>query len=771
MSNISLPPRPIYPDNEFHAVPAVPPAQLTIFSDLARAVRRYRGAGACVFTTCMAATLYVALQQQPVYPAEASIRLNSRESRIDRLQSTTDTLLTGNISDVSVIRTEVEVLQSRDLIGRVVDELKLAVPDASGGKPGLVTALTSTARDIWSEARSVALPLLEELGFEPDEHAAAPSATVPPTAEMAARDDAIIEIMKRLQVESVANSFLVSVRYRNADPATAAAVVNKLVELYAANQKNAKEELARNASVWLEEQLEKTRKNLLDSEQEVTRFREANGLSEMNGLTVMTQQILDTTKDLNAVNTQIQQLQAEVREIERARTDPTNQVSATRFLESPIIQKLMEEDSELARDEAEKNSVFGPNHPAIRDLQSRRRTMQTRIQREIDAIARATARSLTAARAQAAALQGRLNQWSKQQGQSAGAIATLRDLEQTASVNRTQYNDLLREYRDLGTRERQQMSDITIVAKAQPAVRGKTGKTLIVAGGLIGALSLALFTVLGLAWWRNGVFDPRQLAQRTGVRSLGFMPELKKSRRRRFLANSGKTDPAIMDASLAIVHSLAVSGARGQAESVMVTSAVPDEGKTFTAIALARVIALSGRRTLLIDMDCRRQAVEEAVAGDIVSRSTATLQAGLSESDFIMAQSRTELLHYLFLGKAGRNAGMLKAQDLRYLLQSARQQYDVLIIDSPPVLAASEAMALGRMVDRTLFTVRWERTNEQMVINSFEAVRGAGVAVDGFILSRVDLAKHARYKLKDRTAMFRKYAAHYAQKTATYIGS
>lgn len=738
-----------------------------LFTDVSRALRRYRMVGIFLFALGVTATAFAAMAQRPLYTAEALLRLENRQPKLAEMLSATGSLLSGGLSDTSVVRSEVEYLRSPQLVRQVIVSLGLLQRDhndaAGMHEHPAVAKVRAMAAGYLSDISSL-LPW-SRTGGEGEKAAQSAPQDAPggEPAQDTVMDRAVNDLSHRLQVETVGNSYLVRVAYRDADPETAAAVVNKLVQLYADGQREAKERIAAQEHVRLEKELEEMRKALIDSEREAASFRDSSELSEVKGVTVLGQQVGEATQALAQVSHRVQQLQAELDDL-RGSGGKKDLLSSSRVLESPVIQRLLVEDAALTREEAEKRMSYGPRHPATIDVQARREALNSRIRRETNAIEQAVARSLTVAQAEAKALQQRIDDLSQRQGKLSNASATLRDLEQVATANRTMYNDLLNKFRLSSARQNHQDADVSVLAQADKPAIGYSGRLLILAGGTVGSATLSAAVMLLAFWFRRGVIDMRDLSRRTNVRGLGMLPEINARDRKRLLAGQNTRNTVIIDAALGIIHALANTGRAEPVRSIMITSAVPEEGKTFTSIVLARALALSGYRTLLVDLDCRCPAVEAAVQADIADRSNVVFDSFDGAHRFTRAVSAMQggerpMLEYLFT--SGGGVEILTARDLHELTKSVQQDFDIVIIDSPPVLSSPEALVIGRHADYTVLVARWEKTPPAMVEESLATLDGAGVPVEGIIMSRVDYAKHARYGFNDRAMVFKKYTRKY----------
>ena len=185
--------------------------------------------------------------------------------------------------------------------------------------------------------------------------------------------------------------------------------------------------------------------------------------------------------------------------------------------------------------------------------------------------------------------------------------------------------------------------------------------------------------------------------------------------------------------------------------SIVVTSAHPEEGKTTVATGLARMQALAGRKTLLIDADARNPNVHR-VLGAPVGPGLMEILKGTEDKDVIATDSATGL-DFLAAGEATEDPMMLLAsQEMTDFLTEMSEIYDLVVFDTPPVMAASDACAIGRVADTTVMVVRWAETPRETVMHCLRQLQRADAFVAGALLSIVDVRKHAMYRYGDSGA-------------------
>jgi capsular exopolysaccharide synthesis family protein len=246
---------------------------------------------------------------------------------------------------------------------------------------------------------------------------------------------------------------------------------------------------------------------------------------------------------------------------------------------------------------------------------------------------------------------------------------------------------------------------------------------------------------------RPGYRTAEQVASSIGATALGSVPKVGNPRKAlRFTGRHSAFSESIFS-----IRALLRLNLRVGPKVILVTSALPREGKTFLSSSLARNAALAGERTLLIDCDLRRPAVARNIdTTDLRALDGITIRRdGLSCLD-VITLPRDGISPQDFFASVA----------MRDMIEMLRKHYDMIVLDAPPVLAVSDARVLSRLADATVLVVRWQKTPEAFVTAAASALRAGGTWVAGAVLTQV--------RLRDLTASEGGHAYVY-QKYSKYL--
>ena len=435
-------------------------------------------------------------------------------------------------------------------------------------------------------------------------------------------------------------------------------------------------------------------------------------------------------------------------------------------LQSQVVQQLRARRAEASARVAELSSRYGERHPDMVRARRELSDADEQIEAEIRRIVSNLEARVQVAQDRAGAVDASLAEARRTLAVDNAAGVRLNELERHADSVRTLYQSFLARFQETSAAEGAEQSDARIVSRARtPSEPSSPNTPLLLAGGLVAALMLALAAV-GLAEMLDrGLRHAEDVEQRLGKPSLGQAPLLRsvaeKADRGLAPADYVLKRPlspfaeAFRTMRAAILHSR--PGRKVQV--VALCSALPDEGKSTTALSLARISALAGGRVVLVDCDLRRRAVARMlrIEPDLglleVLEGSATLEAALRLDE----GSGAWVLPLARGGATSRD--VLGGAEMEAVTARLRETFDLVILDTPPLLATSEARVLAARADAAVLLARWRRTPDRVAASALRMLEHSGAAAVGVVLTQVDMNAQARHGYGDIDYDYADYVA------------
>lgn len=712
-------------------------------------------------TLATLATAIVVFQLTPRYSASARILVGAPKAQIVDIED----VLGGLGTDRLAVRSEAEILGSRALAAKVVEALDLtARPEFNPSlrPPSLLSALDPLG---WLVERLGDLVPEDWRGDRPDAGSTG-TETTPDALERRAKTAAQNALQGALSVEVVDRSRVISVTATSEDPELAAAIANALSDLYLLEQLEAKFEATKRATEWLSERTRELRGQVEASERAVEAYRQQHGLVRSGNTTVTGQQMSEINTQLILARTQTAEAGARLRQV-RALLDSEGGVeSAAEVLASPLIQRLRERETDVARRAAEMATEYGPRHPKMITIKAELDDLRTRVKAEVGKIVRGLGNELEVARTRERTLERNLEKLKAENATNDSAQARLRILEREAAANRALFETFLARWKETGRQDEIQHADARIISRAEvPGHPSSPRKKLIVGVALVASGFLALILAHLVELLDRGFRSSEQIERMTGFGTLALIPLLTRRRIAREPWSYVLNRPAsAFSESLRTLHTgVLLSSADTAPKSVLITSSVPNEGKTTIALSMARLLARSGRRVLLLDGDLRRNRVANLLdlSGD-AGLVKAVMDPEALGSGLIQRDAHSSLHVLTAGGNVPNPLDLIESAGMRALMSELRRRYDLVIVDSPPILIVSDARILARLTDTTVFVVRWAETRRETVALALRQLAESGASLAGVTLSRVNIRKNASYTYGD-SGYYHGYARAYRQ--------
>ena len=343
----------------------------------------------------------------------------------------------------------------------------------------------------------------------------------------------------------------------------------------------------------------------------------------------------------------------------------------------------------------------------------------------------------------------------------------LRALEREAKANRTLYETFLTRFKETNEQQEFQRPDARIVSLADmPNSPSAPKKMLLLIVSVVLSAGAGLALVFVLESLDKGFRSMDDIEVGTGVPAVGLVPALSG------LSSMGK-DPqeiildkpnsALAESVRALHASILLSNVDNPPKTVLFTSALPSEGKTSLSLSLARLVARTGsKRVVIIDGDLRRPLVHRHLGMDIVPGLVQLLAEEASMEDVLRRDEPSGAYVLTAGGTPANPTDIITSEHFARLLDNLKSAFDLIVIDSSPVLAVSDSRILSRLADKTIFVVRWAETRREVVRLGLKQILEAGGDLAGIVLSMVNVKKHSRYGYGDSGYYYGRYRKYYS---------
>ena len=608
-------------------------------------------------------------------------------------------------------QTQYELLQSRALAERVADELNLA---------GRVDQLSPPS---WWERLTGLL--------RPDQGAPEGAEDKADTSEelrAAARF-----VLNGTEIEPVRNSRLVRIHFDSQIPQLSARVSTALAEGFIASAIERRFGASSYARNYLEDQLAEMKGRLEQSERALVEFAQEEGLVNMgDGTSLASQNLTELNAQLAAA--QAQRIAAQARAAQASGS--SGAALPADMLANSIIRTLQQQRAQLQAEYQEQLQVFKPEYPSMQQLQGQIDALDASIAKELAAIRASVQAEYAAALAQENMLVAKIDELRNATLNVDQRSIRYNILKREVDTNRELYDGLLQRFKEIGVAGGVTANNIAIVDRAQvPQSRYKPNLALNLALGLVLGLMLGVLIALVLEFLDDTLKTPDDIEQRLRVPLLGIIPKLSKES-----PQEAFVDPrsAFAEAYRSVRTALQFSTDQGVPRILLVTSPVPAEGKSTTALTLARNFAQLGKRVLLIEADLRNPSLHKAM-NVRAEQGLSTLLAGSAGPGDVIIDSADANLKMILAGPLPPNpAELLSGSRLISLLAVASEKYDQVIIDGPPVLGIADAPILSNAASGTLLVVQAGKTKISTAQTALKRLLAARARVIGALLTQYD---------------------------------
>jgi polysaccharide biosynthesis transport protein len=735
-----------------HIYPQQLPAHESAIGEYIRVLIKRKWLVFGCLATVFSVVAIASLKMTPVYEADGTIAINKPDTSLNFQNSATFSL---DYYDPTELETEVKILQSDLLALQVIRELNLdRRPELGGGKTASSNSLDLTP---------------DPLQVDP------------------ARASAMLGGFRgSLRVSLSPNSRIIEVHYRSADPQMAANVVNTLMQTYVENNFKARFESTMQASDWLQKQLVDMQMKVETSQEKLVRYQKEHeilGIDEKQN--IITSKLDELNKALTAAESERMDKESFYRLVQSG--DPDAIAASAGGLEndsgsqsgsqsaSQLLETLQAKQAELKIQAADLNTQFGPSYPKLAQINNQLKEIDSQIQREMKKIASKVRGQYETALQRENMLRDALEKQKQEANQLNESAIEYNLLKRDSDTYRTLYEGLLQKLKEAGVSAGLKSNNFRIVDSARPPTAPIEPN---IPRNLMFAVVLGLASGVGLAFLLEGLDNTIRTTEQAQMISslppLGMIPLGSKSAReganpKRLVIASSKEAVELVtqvrpqsqmaESYRALRTSLLLSNLGSPPKVIMVTSALPQEGKTTTSINCAVVLAQKGVRVLLIDADLRRPSIHKTLG---MGPRTGLSNVLTGSTTLEQAITRTTILPNLYVLPAGtpppNPAELLASTNMRDVLAQLSEQYDHIVVDTPPSLSVTDAVVLSPRADAVVLVIRSGQTTKQALRRARDILAQVNAKVVGVLLNAVDLSSPDYYYYYEYQG---KYAGYY----------
>ena len=714
-----------------------------------RVLRKRRWTILTVFFLIVTLVLIGTLKQNPIYRAKALLEI---EKENPNLLSVQELFELDAVSD-SYLETQYRVLRSDTLAHRVIRQLGL-----------------SNLPEFNPKAAEASVPR-QTASLEPAISANSPAASDPETTQIV-----LARFRDKMGVEPIKLSRLVEINFESQDPELAARVVNTLAANHIEQSLEVRWQATQKASEWLSQQLHEIKGRLEKSENDLQTYAQDNGLLFLES---------EKGSPEHIVSERLRQLQEELTRAQAARYEKESLhrlVEAGDYSALPgaadnkLLQDLTIRLADLQREQAQLATNFTPEYPRVKQLQSQVDEVDAILSRERVRVAQLISNEYRAAVRREALVRQAFQEQQQQANVVAGRAVQYNILKREVETNKQIYQGLLQRLKEAGVSAGLKASNVRVVDPAEPPRKpARPNLPLNLAMAVVLGLGLGVGAAFFQEYLDNSLKSPEDVERFLGLPSLALIPAVQSlNGRRNYLY--GKRDrshliaPASQDAKAPLAvpgwhridvnpqqssslaeafrslrTSVLLSTANQPPRTLLVSSSQPGEGKTTISINLSISLAQLGQRVLLIDGDMRRPCVRKALD---LPNSLGLVSFLTGQQDWRAAVHPVGVPHLdaLVCGPLPPNpAELLSSERMRTLLHEASQEYQFVLVDSPPLLNVADSRILATLVDGLVLVVRGGVTPRELAQRAQAYARDVGANLIGVVLNNLDLRSSDDY--------------------------
>lgn len=709
------------------------------FGQLAAAVSRRRIVALMLFAAFMTLSVLLIQSLTPKYTSELLITLNMKNDS----GGLTGSLSGGIVSkDMEELGTSINTITSLGAVRAIVD--KLALQDDPEFDVLLKQKPASYITTLGID-RYLPQNIVKFL-------AASQADTAPPSPDLK-REITVPDIAKRLTVTNDGKSYTIYIRFVANDPVKAAKIANAFGDWYVEHRKDLRSHQLDQISSLLLDKGDALRQQVIASQTAVEAYRQQHGIVNLgNDNTLNADALTKLNTTLVAARQAESEAQANLEEIQRFAENESPEAAAQIVGNAPTLVTLVDQQNQIKTRLAALSRTYLDSHPTIQAAKSQLSEVTQQLKAETDRVLSGLRARLQVAHNNTTQIATNLDQLTAANHKSARGGSELTQLESLRDADRVVYQTYLETVGRLGVAASSQAFDVEVTSPAvAPLWPSFPQKPLMLGLSAAVAAFLAIAVAIALDMVRRGIHSADELTAVKNLPVLGMVPRSRRVGRTpdRSLSMLAVRNP--LGAHAEAIRSIGVSllgSSNGQVHrTVVITSAVPGEGKTSLVLSLGRLAAAAGRSVLVMECDFRHPSLQRSLpTGDI---GLVQVLSGVADLDGAIRVDEATGMRYLCAGgRALYPAELLNSAAMSAVIEQAKASYDLILVDTPPIGVVSDALVLSASADATILVLRTAKTDRRAFAMAVDRIMQFGVGVTGVVLSHVAPTEFTKYGSK-----------------------
>ncbi len=684
-----------------------------------------------LLVTFFSVALYT-FTRTPLFLAKGVLKVSSQGANVTKFEN----VETNIVKMKEFQQTQVKLLQSEQLAGRVIAKLKL--DENPLFNPFL--AEEEAAGSIGSQIKGIVRAVKNFIRFQDDQKA------LQQLSEEAQQQIVYEKVLKSFQesfeVSPVRNSELIEISFESPESQLSARIVNTAMQEFLNMQMDSQMDIAKTAGKFLEKKIIAAQVKLEKSEKDLTEF------SRRVGLVSLDPKLNLVMKQLEELNDALAKARTERinREATYQQAISENSMNLPQILNDPLIQELKTQYATLQAEYQDLSITFKPAYPKMQQLAAKMKDIADRIEAEKQRIIDSIKNEYETALKKEQYLTARTEEQKKRAIDLNDKATQYKILLREVDTNKSIYQSLLQRSKEIDATLGADALNIQIVDSARPPIVPSKPR---IARNLLLGLLVGLFGGIGVAFIQeyldNTIKNPDELVERFHIPVLGLIPfDKENSDDKKLLALKFYYEPrAPMTESIrTAMTSVELSSSENPPRTILVTSVLAGAGKsTFSSNAALSYLS-SGERCLLIDVDLRKASLHHVYAEGEKGKGLSNVLTGTESLKNVIRKTEFEGLDFISSGPLPPNpAELLASKRMRQLLGIVSKQYDHVILDGPPFQGFAEILVLSNMVDGVILITVEGETPREGVRHFRKSVLNVGGSILGAIINKAGRKK------------------------------